>query len=362
MKRDAIGNSKMSFRERLRGLKIYIILEEIYLFFYSYSLELCVDKIPEWSGNNKLKKKILLVALFPYIFLKGIISFLYEFLFARIRARKIIKEDRKRDFKYNFAIVVIAKNEKDYIREWIAYHRIICGDKIHFYLYDNESTDDMKTKIQDYIDNGWITYNYFEGKHIQLKAYNDAINKYKNEARYLAFIDVDEFLVLKNNSTLTDYIVKKIESNKNAGGIGVNWKLFGSSGFEEKQEGLVTETFLRHGNESHWGNTHIKTICNPRLVKKYISPHYPQYILGVWNIAPNGKRQKLWLNKNVDWSELAIHHYFCKSKEEYEIKRNRGFVHSKKTRYDDKRFIQYDLNDEYDDVMLKYTEQIKKIL
>ncbi len=46
-------------------------------------------------------------------------------------------------FEYEIVYVAIAKNEGPYIREWIEYHRQVGVQK--FLIYDNESTDQMRT-------------------------------------------------------------------------------------------------------------------------------------------------------------------------------------------------------------------------
>ncbi len=352
----------MSLIEKLRGLKIYKFVEEIFFFFYRYSLMLCARKIRDWGDKNSHLKRFLYIVFFPYVCIKGIILFVLEQTIFRLIRNSELKKDRKKSFKYDFAVAAIAKDESKYLREWVAYYRVVCNDNVHFYIYDNDSSDGMKDTIADYINDGFVTLIPITGKKMQQIAYNDAIKKFKNEAKYIAFLDVDEFILVRNGENLSEYVSKKIESNRNASGLGINWNIFGSSGLKEKQPGIVTETFLRHGKEEHWGNTHVKTICNPRFVKNFISPHYPEYKLGVWNISPSGERQNLWWNKKVDWSDMAINHYFCKSEEEYIIKRNRGIACKKDGKYDDKRFIQYDLNDNYDDTMLRYTDKIKKIM
>ena len=351
----------MSLRERLRGLKIYKIIEDIILYFYKYSLVLCKEYIPKISCNNTTIKRIWQCIFFPYILLKGIICVLLEYsIFRIINVNKLSKE-KNRLFEYDFAIVAIVKNESNYLREWVAYHRVACEDNVHFFIYDNGSNDNTRATVEDYIEQGYITYIDFGGNEKQLPAYNDAIKRYGNIVRYMAFIDVDEFIVVQSGENLTKHICNILKNNY-AAGLGINWIIFGSSGYKERQAGIVTETFLRHGSKSHWGNTHIKTICNPRFTKRMISPHYALYKLGVWNISPNGKRQDLWWNKEVDWSDMSIHHYFCKSEEEYSIKKGRGFADKLGGKYDDKRFIQYDLNDYYDDTMLLYTKKIKNIM
>ncbi len=45
------------------------------------------------------------------------------------------------NFKHEFAIAAIVKNEGRYLREWIEFHRLVGCTK--FYIYDNNSTDNQ---------------------------------------------------------------------------------------------------------------------------------------------------------------------------------------------------------------------------
>ena len=103
-------------------------------------------------------------------------------------------------FKYQLAVVAILKNEAPYIKEWIDYHLLAGVD--HFYLYDNESEDNLKAKLRPYIKNGIVTYTYYPGKMKQMVAYNEAIRNYKFECNYMAFIDADEFIFPRNNKAI----------------------------------------------------------------------------------------------------------------------------------------------------------------
>ncbi len=92
----------------------------------------------------------------------------------------------------NLSIAAIYKNEPDII-EWIEYHKLIGVQR--FYLYDNESDDNSKDLLQPYIDDGVVIYHYVKGKCKQMPVYQDAIYRYKNETKWLAIIDLDEYIV-----------------------------------------------------------------------------------------------------------------------------------------------------------------------
>ena len=333
-------------------------IEDIAFIFYEYSISLCL-KIGHL--NNKILKYLLLLICSPYVIIRCLFLIIYETTIGSLIIKRKIREDRKTQFKYLLSIVAIVKDEAPYIREWVSYYLVACNYNVHFYIYDNGSEDGTKNQISDFISKGYITYIDFPGVKMQLPAYEKAIKDYKDETKYMAFIDADEFIVATNDNNLTDYIVKTIENNPKASGLGINWKIYGSSGHKNKQDGLVTELFNKRSNEEHFGNTHIKTICNPRMVTKYISCHFPKYKYGTYSISPDGKRQRLWWNKKVDWSNASIHHYFCKSEEEFWIKQKRGMA-DRNDRYSIDRFLQYDANEVFDDEMKRYINQVKELI
>lgn len=261
-------------------------------------------------------------------------------------------------FQYELALVVISKNEGPYIKEWIEYHKLVGVEKIFF--YDNESIDDTFFVLTPYIESGLVEYIKIEGKAKQLEAYNDAVFLYKDICRYMAFIDMDEFLMPREPflsiSSIVDMLLNK--AGNGAVGVGINWAIFGSSHLEKAPQGLVIENFVYRGENSHWGNYHIKSICNPRFIKKYISPHYPLYKVGAYSISEStGERIYGWFCHSVKYSHLRINHYFTKSKEQFMQKRNRG-LGDRLGKYELEKFNLYDLNDIKDTSMIVYLKYL----
>ena len=257
--------------------------------------------------------------------------------------------------KYKLGIVTIIKNEGDYISEWLQYHKIIGIQRI--YIYDNESTDNTKEIIEKYVAQGIVKYHLIKGKGMQLKAYNDAIKKYKNECEYLAFIDGDEFLVPNmGNKNINDIVKEIFAQYPKAGGLAVNWQMFGSSGYECKQEGGVIETFLYKAQWGAAGTYCIKTIADPRKVFKYKQVHYPQYLFPYYNVDESGRKIKGPYNSNqIENPRIMINHYFTKSKEEWVRRRNLGMGDDKSglKRRSIEEFYKHDNNDIFDDTALK---------
>ena len=100
-------------------------------------------------------------------------------------------------FLHDLAIVAIMKNEGHYLKEWLDYHLTAGVD--HFYLYDNESTDNQAEVAKPYVEAGLVGYFPFPGKNMQMFAWNKAVKEFKFQCRYMAFIDADEFIFPKVN-------------------------------------------------------------------------------------------------------------------------------------------------------------------
>lgn len=301
---------------------------------------------------------MLIVLSAPYILLRWAFLPLYEVLIGRYIVARVMQNDMNKKFKHEIAMVSISKNEGPYIKEWIEFHKLVGFTK--FYFYDNESEDDTLEVLKPYVASGLVEYTLIKGNGRQLDAYKDAISKHKEECRWMAFLDMDEYLMpTKPFEKIYDVVSNLIaKAGKGATGIGVNWCIYGSSHLEKKPIGLITENFIYRGTENDWGNYHIKTICNPRLVKKYISPHYPIYKLGGYNINDSdGKRLWGWFCHNVKWQNLRINHYYCKSKEQYLQKISRG-LGDRVGKYDMKQFYAYDLNAVKDESMMVYVKKI----
>lgn len=83
----------------------------------------------------------------------------------------------------------------------------------------------------------------------RLTFYNHAIGHYKYDTLYLGFIDADEFLTPAQGMDLSAQIMDLFEICENrisrlglhCGGIGINHKIYGTSGHKTKPDGLVTE-------------------------------------------------------------------------------------------------------------------------
>jgi len=263
------------------------------------------------------------------------------------------------DFPNYLSAAAIVKDEAPYIEEWLEYHLLQGIQK--FYIYDNESSDNLAEILQPYIKDGVVEYKYFPGSEKQIVAYNDVLQKAKMETYWLAVIDIDEFIVPVKNETVADFL-KNFEQYA---GVDVNWLMYGSSGEKHRRDGLVIERFRTRGKigEHFYGCGTIKTICNPRAVFK-LDIHTPLYFRFA-NTVNSDKKIRKYHYKDVKpvYDKIRINHYFTKSYDECQLKLKRGWA-DMKGKHNPLIFEHCDLNDEYDELMDKYiplvSENIKK--
>ncbi len=225
-------------------------------------------------------------------------------------------------------LVCIAKNEDNYIDEWIKYHTKLGFDDI--YVYQNNWRY-LGNKLQ-YNNVTWLE---FDGEIKQLEAYANFLKNYWEKYNWAAFFDVDEFLSLKNIS-FSDYLQKM----NNVYGIGINWRVFGNNNLSFNNDYSVLSRFTKC---EKYHNQHIKTMLNLTklapflyldkwyfsLFKNNIRFQNPHNILlsnstNVIVDADNSTYINGPFNKTNKIYDVQLNHYFFKTFEEFQYKIARG--------------------------------------
>ena len=224
----------------------------------------------------------------------------------------------------DLAVCAIMKNETPYVKEWLDYHLSV-GVK-RFYIYNNESEDNLEEVLKPYIDKGVVIYKYQPGEAQQQVAYEECLHQHGKETKWLAYIDADEFIVPLKNKTIPEFL----EDYKYFAAVGINWILYDSGGHEEKPEGGVLENYTRvYFDENKPRNMHIKTICQPALTLHYQHPHHGIYKEGYFAVNENFERVDGPFVP-VSVNKIRINHYYCKSVAEFRAKISRGLADRKK--------------------------------
>ena len=264
------------------------------------------------------------------------------------------------------------KNESKYLKEWIDYHLELGVD--HFYLYDNESTDDYSEILKPYYDQGLITLKKVKANPAKPKVLEDFMKNHRFETFWVAFIDCDEFITFTNEEERAKNFLREYEDYA---GLGLNWLMFGSSNLESNEGNLMIDKFhmcndpydYSHNNVS----CHIKTIVNPRKsIPQYINPHffvydtlmsYPQPALAVdtdkdfitgQNQKVDGEKYFYAATDKPKFDKAFIRHYWSKSRAEF-IERRLG------AQEDDTGGIQYETMQECEREFDEMNEHFNKL-
>jgi hypothetical protein len=202
----------------------------------------------------------------------------------------------------------------------VTFHRLQGVER--FWLYDNLSTDDWQSELAPELASGVVTVQPWSHKRPQETAYTDCLQRHRGGARWLAFIDIDEFLFSPTGLALPD-VLSRFDTRP---GVAVNWRLFGTSGHEEPPPGLAIESFLWRAIDAHRGNRFVKSIIYPRMTVGVLDgPHFFHH-RGLAVGEDGGEHWGPW--RDPPTAELLrINHYTTKSKSEWERKLRRPNAH-----------------------------------
>uniref|UniRef100_A0A1J3GE57 Glycosyltransferase family 92 protein n=1 Tax=Noccaea caerulescens TaxID=107243 RepID=A0A1J3GE57_NOCCA len=97
------------------------------------------------------------------------------------------------------------------VREWIAYHARFLGEKSHFVLHDAGGVqEEVFEVLRPWIELGRVTVHdirdqeRFDGYyHNQFMVVNDCLHRYRFEAKWIFFFDVDEFIYVPPKKTIS---------------------------------------------------------------------------------------------------------------------------------------------------------------
>lgn len=215
----------------------------------------------------------------------------------------------------NICIFTCALNEELYISEWCYYHFKIGIDKIficdtsnNFSLSNHNVSKDNRIKL---IHRPNIGEKFDQVKHI-----NEHFNNEKNNFKWCAQIDCDEFIVLKKHSNIKDYLNS---INLHSGCLGINWVLFGNNNHAFYENKAVINRFTKCENKP---DKHIKCISVMKDVDKHTNMHFPLLKNGS-QINENGKKYENGpFQENSSTNSIQLNHYILKSKEEFNKRYN----------------------------------------
>lgn len=176
-------------------------------------------------------------------------------------------------YSYEFAIGSMFKNEAPYLKEWIEYHLMLGAE--HFWLYNNESSDDWEVILDPYIEKGLVEVIDWPCSispidksnpwpfELQAEAIKDAFRRAKGKTRWFSFIDVDEFFLPKDSLTIIECLNKHFSD---ASAVFVSWRSFGTNNLTIPLGSPFLCKLTARAVKDHFKNTNGKSIWRPEEV------------------------------------------------------------------------------------------------
>ncbi len=218
------------------------------------------------------------------------------------------------------AICAIFKDEAPYILEWLAFHKMIGVDL--FVLYDNGSSDGGPDLVRRSSFERNVTLIDWPMAGGQIPAYQDFCSNHASRYDWVAFVDLDEFIVPASGSSIRDLLMRKAYAEYSA--ILLQWLVFGPSGHQDKPHGLVIESYTSRLPEDFPASRHVKSLVRGKAVTGAgTTPH----IVNVNGPTCNTRGETVlsYAEQPVECHDvMAINHYFTKSREDWLAKLRRG--------------------------------------
>jgi glycosyltransferase involved in cell wall biosynthesis len=213
---------------------------------------------------------------------------------------------------------LIFKDSAPYLDEWVRFHLAVGFE--HLYLYDNDSSDDCELAVRPFVARGKVTLHKWPGFAQQANVIQNCLDTYRESARWIAFLDDDEFLFPAQKNNLQE-ILPEYEQHA---GLGICWLLFGSNGHRTQPPDLVTENYRRHWGRIDW---HVKCIVDPsKVIAPEIAAHAFRCKEGARIVDENHRATVGPYSEAPSADVLCLNHYLIKSHEEMARRRTRPYA------------------------------------
>jgi hypothetical protein len=210
-----------------------------------------------------------------------------------------------------------------YLVEWIEFHLLVGFERL--FLYNNLSSDEHREVLAPYIGDGTVVLHDWPHPFMRadgrpngiLLAYDHCLETHGSQSRWIAFLDIDEFLFSPGGDTVPQ-ILRDYEAWP---ALVVSRAEFGTSGHRTRPLGLVVENYLHRRRYRPDAVAPIKSVVDPRRTIRAASIHHFFHRDGCpvdENKRPfeGGSGRRNW----VSMERLRINHYRTKSEEELRAK------------------------------------------
>jgi hypothetical protein len=225
------------------------------------------------------------------------------------------------------SVVATIKNEGRYLHEWIEFQRLMGVEQV--YLYDNGSTDNTSKVVATYAAEGFVSLipwmNFDVDANVQFQCYAHALCNFGPLFRWMALIDLDEFLFPITARNL----VEVLSRYEDCPALRVPRFSFGFSGHEIPPAGLIIENYTARAAyppvPARKKLIGYKSIVRPMDVIGVDSAHGFHLNCGIkGGFDERGvlRTRKTRRHNPSPGSVLRINHYFTRSRQEFAEKIN----------------------------------------
>ncbi|KAJ1451662.1 hypothetical protein M885DRAFT_620672 [Pelagophyceae sp. CCMP2097] len=236
-----------------------------------------------------------------------------------------------------FAVTAIFKQEDPYLIEWLEYHALVGVER--FYLMGNDCEKERTSLklLAPYIDSGLVHYTSdFEcsERGFSNRAYFESWRRSKSEATWVAHIDIDEFIVVRDVTKSVGDVFRGLPA---AASVVLSWRIFGTNGHVKRpDEKSVIRAYTRRAKSQgskDWRTRSFKSVSSTDLCLMPVTHGCARPMRGAkvmvdvrGRLVGCGDSQCHTLDAETQdtFDLLYLHHYRVKSNEEWNLKKKRG--------------------------------------
>lgn len=271
--------------------------------------------------------------------------------------------------------VSMMKDEGPYVIEWVAHHLAVGFTDLVVYTNDcSDGTDDMLIRLEEL----GLAHHRRNVIPEGIRPQPSALNYAQEEpvvcnSDWVMVFDADEFLSIRHGDGTLDSLIAEAKE-RDANGIVVTWRIFGSGGVVEWSRAPVTEQYLMAAPtdwNKGWGVKTLFTfdpdywklgIHRPKMKNRHIDTPFPdtvKWLNGSGREMEDYFKFRGWrsITRTIGYDWVQLNHYAVKSVDSYAIRKLRGNVNNKKDKYNSDYWSLQDRNEVRDDTMLRYTER-----
>ena len=225
--------------------------------------------------------------------------------------------------KMKVALCTMGRNEILYINEFVSFHLKLGVDTL--YIYD-DNIEEKEKFINAITPNDSVVIEYTKDYGIKDlgQAFTHCYNKHKDDYDWIIMTDMDEYLIIKNNQTLKEYLSDKVFDKCDS--IKIHWKMSSDNNLLHYENKSLFERF----KEPYLQSDHIKSVMRGGITGLVYYQHSP--LKADRNVSCDNTGRLLNYTKiniqsvrpyNTD--RAYILHFYFKSTEEYINKFKRGY-------------------------------------